>query len=239
MTRSLTTQRAALGLSLLVACGDSAMATPEVFAEATQNMLCVTAGGSSLTSVQASSEDLEPSLIFRDAEDGLTFNPPWSGSASGELDGLRCYSLLNLDRGNPYFHQETPDELLVEVVVGGASIDLVVPLGGSDLSLFGERLECTTVYETRYDDRGPRDDIAVRNTYGSVEAPPGTLFTVTACDEYVLRDGVKEVLRPGCRSSRGEMDESGEVERCCSQERTEADGRVVGPGRFYYVRLEE
>ncbi len=216
---------------VFVSCGDSGTATPEVIAEATQNMLCVTAGGSSLAHVEASSDELEPALVFRDTEDGLTFNPPWSGDARGERDGLRCYSLWNLD--------PIPDELMVNVGVGAVSIDLAVPLEGSDLSLFGAPLECTTLSEWEYDggNRFGPATVQVREMHGSIEAPPGTRYTLTKCDEYSVSNG--EVLVPGCRSWPSEMNESGRVGLLCSQERTRPDGRIEGTGKAFYVRFDE
>lgn len=114
-----------VGLVLVVfACSGDSETAPEVAATGfgTDVELCVSSVGPAILRVQASSAELEPTLIFRDNEDGLSFQAPWTGTRNDAADSSRCYSLSNLD--------PIPMELTVGVFTDGevGSFSYAVPV---------------------------------------------------------------------------------------------------------------
>jgi hypothetical protein len=105
-------KRGALVLLLALGCGDSETA-PAVTAttDGVAVELCVAPADANLIRVQASASELAVPLIFRDNEDGLTFQDPWTGGVNAQPDGSRCYTLDNLD--------PIPSELSVGVFTDG------------------------------------------------------------------------------------------------------------------------
>lgn len=116
-------KRGALVLLLALGCGDSETA-PAVTAttDGVAVELCVAPADANLIRVQASASELAVPLIFRDNEDGLTFQDPWTGGVNAQPDGSRCYTLDNLD--------PIPSELTVGVFTDGSvgSFSFTVPV---------------------------------------------------------------------------------------------------------------
>ncbi len=233
----------------LVACGED-VKPPEVVVEATETMVCVTAGDGALTSVRISSPNLDaspivgdealanlraswadydPSLILTDVAGEVTVTAPWRIEAGGELDGLRCYNFMNL-------HPNAPSEFEVHVEAGGLIKELLVPVARSfdELSLFGDPLECSRTREWE-----AADGTRAHETWGVLEVPPFSHYTSTSCNDYVIRDGESLPLDVPCRSFFRQEQGGGDIELMCEQERTEPDGRVVGPGRLHYIRIDD
>ena len=233
----------------LVACGEDVQ-TPEVVAEATETMVCVSAVDSALASVrisspnldaspilgdealanlQASRADYDPSLILTDVAGEVTVTVPWRIEAGGEFGDLRCYNFMNL-------HPNAPREFEVRVEAGGRIIELLVPVARSfdELSLFGDPLECS-----RTRDWEAADGTRARETWGVLEVPPFSHYTSTSCDDYVILEGESVPLDVPCRSFFRREQGGGNIELMCESKRTEPDGRVVGPGRLHYVRIDD
>ncbi len=240
----------AVVLVSLVACGEDAH-PPGVVAEATETMVCVTAVDATLTSVRISSPNLDaslllsddalanlrasspnydPTLILTDVAGEIAVNPPWWIRAGGELDGVRCYNFMN-------FHPNVPSKFEVRVEAGGFSTERLVAVARSldDLSLFGRPLECSKIVEWE-----PADGtFRARETWGVLEVPPFSQYTSTSCGEYVIRDGEKVPEDTPCKSFFRQEQGGGRIELMCEQRRTESDGSVVGPGRQFYVRIDD
>lgn len=227
MPRSCRTPAIVVGLLLVAACGES---TTQVTVEATETMLCVKPVNSSLSRLRVSSPSLNPELILTDTEGEVAFNPPWTGDVRGELDSLRCYNFLN-------FHPQRPREFAVSVQAGGVTTELVVPRAEAldELSLFGGPMDCSEVREFRL------NSTQMRETWAVVEVPPGSLFTYTYCERYVIMDGEKVPIEDVyCNSWFTQDQGGGRAELMCEQERTEPDGTVEGPGtEAFYFRFDE
>jgi hypothetical protein len=250
MARSRRSKVAALVLVSLLACGEDAQ-PPEVVAEATETMVCVTAVDATLTgvrisspnldaslllsddalaSLRASSPDYDPTLILTDVAGEVAVTPPWWIEAGGESGGLRCYNFMN-------FHPNVPSEFEVRVEAGGFITELLVPVARSfdGLSLFGRPLECSKIVEWE-----PADGtFRARETWGVLEVPPFSQYTSTSCGAYVIQDGERVPEDSPCTSFFRQEQGGGRIELMCEQRRTEPDGRVVGPGRRFYVRIDD
>ena len=249
MARSRRSKVAGLVLVSLLACGEDAQ-PPEVVAEATETMVCVTAVDATLTSVRisspnldaslrlsddalaslrASSPDYDPTLILTDVAGEVAVTPPWWIEAGGELGGLRCYNFMN-------FHPDVPSEFEVRVEAGGFITELLVPVARSfdGLSLFGGPLECSKIVEWE-----AADGTRVRETRGVLEVPPFSQYTSTRCGAYVIQDGERVLGDSACSSFFRQEQGGGRIELMCEQRKTKPDGRVVGPGWRLYVRIDD
>ncbi|NNE19926.1 MAG: hypothetical protein HKN10_15755 [Myxococcales bacterium] len=248
MARSRRSKVVVVVLVSLLGCGGDA---PEVVAEATETMVCVTAVDAALTSVRvsspnldaslllsdealaslrASSPDYDPTLILTDVAGDVAVTPPWWIEAGGELAGARCYNFMN-------FHPNVPREFEVRVEAGGFVTEVLVPVARSfdGLTLFGRPLECSKTREWE-----PADGtFQARETWGVLEVPPFSQYTSTSCGDYVIRDGESVPLDSPCTSYFRQDQGGGRVELMCEQRRTELDGSVVGPGRRFYVRTDD
>ena len=218
-----------MALLPVAACGESS-AEPEVIVEATRSMLCVEAVDTRVSQLQVSSPDLDPELILTDVEGETEFHPPWMGEVRGRVDGLRCYNFLN-------FHPQRPREFEVRIEAGDIVTELLVARAETleELSLFGGPIECSEVRESQL------NETQIKETFAVLEVPPGSLFTYTFCDRYVIQDGVKSPSEDiDCTSWFRQDQGSGRIQLMCEQERTEPDGTVEGPGtEAFYVRLDE
>ncbi len=233
----------------LVGCGEDVQ-PPDVVAEATLTMVCVTAGNTTLTSVRISSPNLDaslllgdeafaslrasradydPTLILTDVAGEVTVTAPWRIEAGGDLAGLRCYNFMNL-------HPNAPSAFEVRVEAGGFITELLVPVARSfdGLSLFGRPLECSGTREWE-----AADGTRAHETWGLLEVPPFSHYTSTTCGDYVIRDGESVPLDSPCRSFFRREQGGGDIEIMCEQRSTEPDGRVVGRGGRRYVRIDD